>query len=333
MSKKLRFEKCDENDWEHILDNTQQSNIFCRIYFLKNSGSKFHLWKVLQGEEIKAGVCLNVDIDEKNSIENKFVIHNGIFFNIDKKRAISKKIEDQFQITNFVIEELVNNYDKIYLSLDPDVVDIRPFQWFNYNDTGPKFEISIKYTSLLDISEFKTLESKQDDDLELFKNLEPVRRYSIRQALKDNCRVNFSTNLTPFFELYKTFLKENTNNYTDNEFEAITNISRNLIKKNKALITYVYDKKGNLIYSLFVGWDNTKAYYLYGVGSVKHKKSWQGSIGLWSIIKYIARNYNIKLFDLEGVNSPNRGWFKLGFGGDLKSYYQIIYDKTKIHSN
>ena len=34
------------------------------MYFLKNSGTKYNLWKVIQGEEIKAGVCLNVDKTE-----------------------------------------------------------------------------------------------------------------------------------------------------------------------------------------------------------------------------------------------------------------------------
>jgi hypothetical protein len=27
---------------------------------------------------------------------------------------------------------------------------------------------------------------------------------------------------------------------------------------------------------------------------------------------------------LEGVNSPTRGQFKLGFGGELVSYYQVF---------
>ena len=27
--------------------------------------------------------------------------------------------------------------------------------------------------------------------------------------------------------------------------------------------------------------------------------------------------------DLEGVNSPQRGWFKLGFAGDLRPYYEL----------
>lgn len=333
MSNKLSFAKCDEKDWKFIINNSYQSNLFSRVIFLQNCGSKYHLWKVVQGNEIKAGVCINVDDVEKNSIENKFIIHNGVFFNIDNKRTLSKKREDQFQVTNFVIENLVSKYEKIHLSLDPKVSDIRPFQWFNYNKQGPKFDIYTKYTSLLDITEFKSSEGKDEEDLELFRNLEPVRRYSIRQAKKEKFKIEFDDKLDKFLDLYKKFLFKSNMPDNKNDFDIITNICTALIKNEVGIVSYVFNNKSELIYSMFTAWDNTKAYYLYGVGSDKIKETWQGTIGLWSILKYIAINKNIKIFDFEGVNSPNRGWFKLGFGGELTSYYQIKYDKKKVYTN
>ena len=183
MSNKLIFKKCEIMESDKILYSSKQSNLFCKSFYLESLGQKFHIWKVLQGQEIKAIVCLNVDRSEKRSIENDFVIHNGIFFNIDNNRLLAKKREDQFQITEFIINELVKKYKTIFLSLDPSIVDLRPFQWFNYNKKGPKFNIKIKYTSILDISEMK--KQKNDEKLKLFKNLEPVRRYSLRQAVKD----------------------------------------------------------------------------------------------------------------------------------------------------
>ena len=51
---------------------------------------------------------------------------------------------------------LVSRYDKLFLSLDPSFTDLRPFQWYNYNTNLPKFEISIKYTSTLNLSELES---------------------------------------------------------------------------------------------------------------------------------------------------------------------------------
>jgi hypothetical protein len=36
----------------------------------------------------------------------------------------------------------------------------------------------------------------------------------------------------------------------------------------------------------------------------------------------------INLLDLEGVNSPNRGFWKIGFGGDIRPYYKIEFEKN-----
>jgi hypothetical protein len=332
MSKKLTFEKCSDIEWDGILNNSKQSTFFCTSLFLKNSGSKYHLWKVLQGQEFKAGVCLNVDNSEKNSIENELVIHNGIFFNLDSKRILAKVREDEFQITNFIIENLVKKYDKIFLSLDPSIKDVRPFQWYNYGEPKQKFNIEIKYTSILDLKEMDS--NLKDDDLILFKNLEPVRRYSVRQAIKEGFNVEFSKNDKDFLILYKNFLKKNDLKNYDQKILTISNIIKDILNNNQGIISNIYDNCNNLIYSIVTGWDAHKAYYLYGVGSDKYKKPWQGTIGQWSIFRYIVNNTNIKKFDFEGVNSPQRGWFKLGFGGDLINYYQIKYDKKrKVHTN
>jgi hypothetical protein len=332
MSKQLTFKKCNEKEWKNILSKSNQSTLFCEFIFLKNSGSKYHLWKVLEGQEIKAGVCLNVDDNEKNCIENDLIIHNGIFFNLDSKRVLSKIREDQFQITAFVIDNITKKYDKIFLSLDPSFQDLRPFQWFNYGLDKPKFEIEVKYTSILNLDEMRS--NLRDEDLKLFKNLEPVRRYSIRQALKDNFKVEFTENENDFLTLYKKFLKKNDSQNSEKKFQTISEIVKTIIREKKGIVSNIYDNSNNLIYSNVVGWDSKKAYYLYGVGSDANKKSWQGTIGQWTIFRYIVNSTNLNKYDFEGVNSPKRGWFKLGFGGDLINYYQVKYDKKrKVYSN
>lgn len=331
MSSKLSFHKCSDEEWDFIVDGSYQSNFFVKSYFLKSSGTKFHLWKIMQGQEIKAGICLNVDDLEKNSIENEFVIHNGIFFNLDKNRILAKRREDEFQITSFVISNLVSKYDEIFLSLDPKVFDVRPFQWHNYNTKGPRFEISIKYTSTLDLSEFNS--DKDEDEMKIFRNLEPVRRYSIRQAKKEKFEVKFSDDPEKFLDLYQKFYNKNKPDVSQKEIATVSKIIKEVLVQKKGIISYIYDNSENLIYSMVTGWDNTKAYYLYGVGSNEIKKPWQGTAGLWSTFRYIANNNHAKLYDFEGVNSPNRGWFKLGFGGELVSYYQIKYEKRKVYTH
>ena len=41
------------------------------------------------------------------------------------------------------------------------------------------------------------------------------------------------------------------------------------------------------------------------------------------MFKYLAKNTNISYIDLEGINSPLRGNNKLGYGGEIKIYYNL----------
>ncbi len=321
MYKNLSFLKCELSEWDSILENSEQSTLFCKSYFLKYSGSKFHLWKVLQGKEIKAVVCINVDDTEQYSIENEFIIHNGIFFKLDKNRILAKKREDEHQIINFVIDKLIEKYKSIFLTLDPSVTDIRPFQWYNFHKSGPKFKIDIKYTSILDISELR--KNLNFEKSKIFNQLEPVRRYSIRQAIKEKCSTKSVYEKDNFLILYKSLLKKINPDSYENKLKIVSDLVQSILDKEKGVIVNTYDVNNNLLYSIFCAWDYYKAYYLFGAPSDKHNKPWQGTIGQWAVFRYIVENTNINKFDFEGVNSPKRGWFKLGFGGEIVPYYQV----------
>ena len=99
------------------------------------------------------------------------------------------------------------------------------------------------------------------------------------------------------------------------------NIISKLISYNKGKLFEIRDSLNNLIYSVFYAWDENKAYYLFGAGS-EEKKSWQNTIATWEMIKYFHYK-GISIIDLEGINSPKRGWFKLSFGGKIVPYYKI----------
>ena len=73
--------------------------------------------------------------------------------------------------------------------------------------------------------------------------------------------------------------------------------------------------------SLFV-YDQKRAYYLFGGSDPSLRNTPAGTAVLWDAFTELSKE-GINEVDLEGVNSPKRGWFKLSFGGDLKTYYEI----------
>ncbi len=103
-----------------------------------------------------------------------------------------------------------------------------------------------------------------------------------------------------------------------------SNFLENITTNNLGLFFDLYDDKNNLLYAVMYVWDSKRSYYLFGARNRKVKNSWGGTLINWEVFKYLAINKSLSEVDLEGVNSPNRGSFKLSFGGQIISYFQVI---------
>ena len=321
MSDKLTLNKqTDLNEYDRIVLSSPQGTIFSSTLFLKSIKVNYQLWNIKQGSETKAVICLIVSKDKKNIILNDHVIYGGLIFNTDVKRLETKRRSDEFKITEFAIENLIKKYKKIDLQFSPEYSDIRPFQWLNYNKKKKKkFKIETKFTSCINF------ENQNLDDFlntQLYENMETVRRYDYRTAIKEGAKIKVSTDLKTFFKFYRKILKRQGNIVSKNLIN-LKNLIANLIQTNKGRMFHVEDKLGNILYTLFYIWDDKKAYFFLGAGDSKNNKSWQSTFGHCEIFKYIKNKHGINKVDLEGVNSPKRGWFKLSLGGTLNPYYRV----------
>ncbi|MDB0003609.1 hypothetical protein N9E50_03065 [Alphaproteobacteria bacterium] len=305
-------------DWDELLKSSCDKSIFNSYDYLKLIGSKYHLWLIKQGNEKKAGFYCAVSNDEKNIIHNDYLIYSGLIFNDINNTKIAKKNHQKFQITDFIANQLPVYYDNINFSLSPEIIDIRPFQWFNYNSNKKKYAIDVRFTSYLNLINFNP---KEEFNNLLFNNMDSVRRYSIRDAIKTGYKFEKSNNVNQLINFYKFNMKNQGIIVKDDKIENMQKIMNFFIVLNKGSLFNVKNSDGEVLYSIFYIWDDTKAYYLFGSGGEK-SMSWQASIATWEVIKYLYSK-NITLVDLEGVNSPKRGWFKQSFGGTLKSYFNI----------
>ena len=77
------------------------------------------------------------------------------------------------------------------------------------------------------------------------------------------------------------------------------------------------------LYSVLFLHDDRTSCYLYGAGNIDIKNRYAGSLALWNAIKQ-ASHKKLKRIDLEGINSPFRGEYKLCFGGNIENYYRVI---------
>ena len=97
------------------------------------------------------------------------------------------------------------------------------------------------------------------------------------------------------------------------------------LHKNKLGKMYVSYTNEDAIGSMaFFAIDNKKAYFLFGANDPKMRNTHTGTMVLWDAFKLLSQS-GIKEVDLEGINSPQRGWFKLSFGGIIIPYFRIEF--------
>jgi lipid II:glycine glycyltransferase (peptidoglycan interpeptide bridge formation enzyme) len=70
------------------------------------------------------------------------------------------------------------------------------------------------------------------------------------------------------------------------------------------------------------GWDSKRAYYVFGANAPDLRDDHTGTMVLWDALLDL-RARGIVAVDLEGINSPLRGHFKLSFGGSVTPYYHL----------
>ena len=156
MSKYRVEETTDLERWDKLVDDSKQGTIFSKSIYLNSFGGKYRLLFVFKGNELRAGIPLILSEDEKSIILDDLVIYGGILFNKPtNKQNIAQQHSEQFRVSEFIAKYLIDEYQHVSIALHPSFIDIRSFLWVNYGKTDvPKYNINIRYTSYLDISDF-----------------------------------------------------------------------------------------------------------------------------------------------------------------------------------
>jgi hypothetical protein len=314
-----------DEKWGELITKSVNGTVFCMPEYLKNVKANVRPYYYLRNNEVRGGVLV---IEAKNGHDtclHDFVIYNGVIFAPPQnKQNRSQIISEQFDITTFVAEEMARIYQSVHMQLHPTVVDMRPFLWFNYGTDGPKYSADIRYTSYLNIEEFA--KAGKLEDISTYSQASSARRQEIRYGIRDKVVTNEEFNPVLFIDFYNETMKR----------QGIT-VDSSTLNEMKILITGLFGAKmGRMFVSYtsegepgsmaFFVTDVKRGYYLFGANDPALRDTHTGTAVLWDAF-YMLNRDGINEVDMEGVNSPRRGWFKLSFGGYLLPYYQISLNR------
>ena len=311
--KKISNEDEIDKIYSNFIKFSAQKNIFCTKEILKFFFIDLDLYTINKNDRIKSFVYLYKNKNELVSSEP--FIYSGIINHPQLNMKNSRYNNEVFKINELIINEIFSIYKNININLPIDFLDTRPFIWFNYGKKNKKkFLVSPCYTSIINIK------SKKPKDV--FSEIDDVKRRDIKKVLNDkNYKISKKFNLPMIKKFYESTMKKNRGNFDKYAFDKIFDFIETQINKNRVIQTTTYYLEKPLYSVLFLN-DESSSCYLYGSGDVDTKNRYAGSLALWKAIEESIER-KLDFVDLEGINSPYRGEYKLNFGGDIKNYYNI----------
>jgi hypothetical protein len=241
-----------------------------------------------------------------------FTPHQGIMFaRRVSELAHQKRLTTEFRITEFLVDALLSLYSNFSMSFSPFFNDLRPFLWHNHGHDGqPKFAVRNRYTAHLSLVDF-----------ELCRYLAGVRTARRQEFKKNTAVVRQSDDLDLFLRLYRqTFERQgiSVDAQTLGTVRSICSMALNECYGNLSC-AQVDGRTASMAFFLK---DSDFAYYLFGASDPDMRDANASSKLLIDTIASFAQQ-GIKNFDFVGVNSPQRGDYKLSFNATLVPYHEV----------
>ena len=310
-----------DNHWDAFIARSPERSIFMCSTFLNACGHPHALYWCLKKKQKVAAVAISLDSNTLRPTLETPVVYNGIALAPSAHNKNLAQIRSaRFSVLCFLCNALISEFPDLKLRLPPQIDDIRPFSWHNYDVGYQKVKIGIQYTSILNIC--PQVFSVDNGAIGMSAEMSASRRQDIRYALKKEYKTTECYDIDIFRKLLReTFLRQNkVQNSRENE--QYLNITKSL---HAAGLLRAFNcglpESGIEAIALF-GVIGNRAVYLYGAGRQERRKSYAGTAVLQNAFERLAAD-GICYVDLEGVNSPSRGYFKLSFGGSLTPYFTI----------
>ena len=315
-----------DDAWDNFVVQSDSGTAFSSSMYLDSISCKKQAYYCYKTNELVAAVLLLLSDDEERVIGHDFVVYDGLIYRNMPYLNKSQELSERFKIQSFVFEKLTSLYEEINVKLHPCINDIRPTLWVNYGTGHPRYKIDVRYTSYVDISDFKN--SKNLNDIGIYQNASVARRQEIRYARKKNVKTELINSSGRFTDYYKLTMARQGIEIDVKYLNAIDAIIKSLLDNKSGLVFSSKTSSGEVGSMSVFMLDSKRGYYLFGASEPRFRNQHTGTSVIWDALHHLSI-MGVNEVDLEGVNSPKRGWFKLSFGGDLISYYFAQFKQTK----
>lgn len=301
-------------EWQNFVASSQQGNIFSDLRYLKLLAVPFarYLVKSSDGQQVLAGVAVLEDGVRMREAPFPFTPYQGILYgNQVTCQANHKRVVTEGRLTEFLIQALLERYGNFSMALSPKFTDLRPFLWHNYGQEGSRqFAVKIRYTATLNLKNF-SLENYLSE-------IRSVRRQEIRRS---GAEIKESVDVEHFLKLYALTFSRQGLELSEDVMKLVERIVQNSIADGYGRLVAATTHAGVASMTLFVH-DQKTGYYLFGANNPELRSSNASAALMLNNFQWMAE-LGLEEVDFVGVNSPNRGDYKLSFNPKLRQYHEV----------
>jgi hypothetical protein len=314
-----KLEIISDTEWDKIVGGSTQGNYFVTSKYLSVTGRESSKYALVKNDQIEALTV--IDNHNANVCNSRFSVYQGLIYS-EKNNDTYSQILKRIEIQSYLLTLLLEKYCELHFSMHPSINDIRGFQFFESENRSINFQYTPSYTGVINLSKHETF-------AKYLASVQANRRQEFKKITEDNFRIkNLERDIDIFLQIYEeTFERENYK-VEQSDLNLISNIIRSLEGK-EAIMHLLYNLNSEVKSGLLLGLYEKVAYYHFA-GSIKNEGNTSfASRQMLLLIKELFE-MNIDQFDLVGLNSPKRAYFKTTFNPELKQYFDIRVSKGTI---
>ncbi len=309
--------KEDKAVWDAFVATSPQRSIFVFTKFLDSLQADYDLVACYEKGNIVAGaIVMRTEFGEPAVTQYPLTQYQGILLADNTNQATHSQITHEYRIVDHLVAQLLAHYKKGCFCQSWRFRDMRPFQWHNYHEPSKGlFSIDLRYTGILDMTGYASFE-------DYVSSIRTLRRQEFRKSSRalELTRSDDEAILDALHE--RTFQRQEIER-SPQEAALVRSISAHALAGNygKICCATVGDVPASAVLFLY---DDRTAYYMFGANDPAYRNTYAGTFLLLNMIKE-AFEMGLKEIDFVGVNSPNRGDYKISFNADIKPHFVATF--------
>jgi hypothetical protein len=309
--------------WDSFVECSPQGNVFCTGAFLAALEAQPRRFFVLEdGEPVIAALMLENE-GEILRAPYSYSPYQGVLLGPKYSGLpLHSRFSALLRALEFLFNEFEQRYGRISFCLHPAFEDLRAFSWFHYHEPGRGlFRVDLRYTAWLD--------ARALDDWDAYLgSLRRLRQREYRKATAASLTIENSTDIATLELLHDLIFQRQEIELGGLDRRLVRSITKAALEAGFGELLACKRPDGKIVAMTLFVYDRRCGYSLFGATDPRERDSGAYTFLVLENLKR-CRDRRLERVDFVGVNSPQRGDYKLSFNFRPVPYFVATWGQPQ----